>query len=152
MIVKQEGYSQPISYHSFNNRIITSTRPWSPSLMSSTTSSPSLSFTTSSDQYYAPRMWPQNYPVFAAADDLQSSATVSDCVTDDEEGVYDKPYAQLIYEALLKAPGHRMLLRDIYDWFVQHTNKPRESGTNGWQNSIRHNLSMNKVSHALIEI
>ena len=65
---------------------------------------------------------------------------------EDEDDVSDgKPYARLIYEALLQAPGHRMMLRDIYEWFEQNTNKPRESGSNGWQNSIRHNLSMNKV-------
>ncbi|RMD40348.1 hypothetical protein DV735_g4778, partial [Chaetothyriales sp. CBS 134920] len=62
---------------------------------------------------------------------------------EDEDGQGGKPYARLIYEALLEAPGHRMMLRDIYDWFEKNTTKPRESGTNGWQNSIRHNLSMN---------
>jgi hypothetical protein len=56
-----------------------------------------------------------------------------------------KPYAQLIQECLLQAPGHRMMLRDIYDWFEANTTKPLESGGTGWQNSIRHNLSMNKV-------
>jgi Forkhead domain len=65
---------------------------------------------------------------------------------DDEEASGDKPYARLIHEALMQAPGHRMMLREIYDWFVQNTTKPSESGTNGWQNSIRHNLSMNQVS------
>ena len=69
---------------------------------------------------------------------------------DDDEDVSDgKPYARLIFEALLHAPGHRMMLRDIYEWFEQNTNKPRESGSNGWQNSIRHNLSMNRVSRRL---
>lgn len=64
---------------------------------------------------------------------------------EEDEAAGGKPYARLIYEALLQAPGHRMMLRDIYDWFELYTTKPRESGTNGWQNSIRHNLSMNKV-------
>lgn len=63
----------------------------------------------------------------------------------DEEGCNDKPYARLIYEALMQAPGHRMMLRDIYEWFRLNTTKPQESGSNGWQNSIRHNLSMNQV-------
>jgi hypothetical protein len=57
----------------------------------------------------------------------------------------DKPYARLIWEALMQAPGHRMLLREIYTWFRCNTNKAREPGSNGWQNSIRHNLSMNQV-------
>lgn len=64
---------------------------------------------------------------------------------DNEEVSGDKPYARLIHEALMQAPGHRMLLRDIYDWFLRNTTKPSESGTNGWQNSIRHNLSMNQA-------
>ena len=66
---------------------------------------------------------------------------------EDDESSGDKPYARLIHEALMQAPGHRMMLREIYDWFVQNTTKPSESGTNGWQNSIRHNLSMNQVSN-----
>jgi hypothetical protein len=64
---------------------------------------------------------------------------------DDEENPDDKPYARLIYEALMQAPGHRMMLRDIYEWFRLNTIKAQDNGTNGWQNSIRHNLSMNKV-------
>ncbi len=65
---------------------------------------------------------------------------------DNEEDVSNgKPYARLIYEALFQAPGHRMMLRDLYEWFEQYTNKARGTGSNGWQNSIRHNLSMNKV-------
>jgi hypothetical protein len=65
-----------------------------------------------------------------------------------DEAAIDKeqPYAQLIYKALLHAKGHTMILRDIYDWFKQHTDKASASETKGWQNSIRHNLSMNGVS------
>lgn len=58
----------------------------------------------------------------------------------------EQPYAQLIYRALLDAPQHTMILRDIYDWFRVHTDKAAQSETKGWQNSIRHNLSMNGVS------
>jgi len=58
----------------------------------------------------------------------------------------EQPYAQLIYQALLHADGHTMILRDIYDWFKKHTDKATVSETKGWQNSIRHNLSMNGVS------
>ncbi|KAJ8105525.1 hypothetical protein OPT61_g10121 [Boeremia exigua] len=66
----------------------------------------------------------------------------------DEDGPIDKeqPYAQLIYRALLTAPQHTMVLRDIYDWFRTYTDKASHSETKGWQNSIRHNLSMNGVS------
>ncbi|ETI20022.1 hypothetical protein G647_09037 [Cladophialophora carrionii CBS 160.54] len=66
-------------------------------------------------------------------------------VEHEEDASDDKPYARLIYEALMQAPGHRMMLREIYEWFRHNTTKPQESGSNGWQNSIRHNLSMNKA-------
>ncbi|KAM0441094.1 hypothetical protein ACHAPT_000399 [Fusarium lateritium] len=66
----------------------------------------------------------------------------------------EEPYAQLIYRALMGAPGHAMTLQEIYQWFRDNTNKEsknentgKKSGKNaeGWQNSIRHNLSMNKA-------
>lgn len=62
----------------------------------------------------------------------------------------EQPYAQLIYQALMNAPGHTMILRDIYDWFKDNTDKAAASETKGWQNSIRHNLSMNGVSNLTI--
>ncbi|EUC42789.1 hypothetical protein COCMIDRAFT_102605 [Bipolaris oryzae ATCC 44560] len=62
-----------------------------------------------------------------------------------DAGIFDReqPYAQLIYRALLNAPNHTMILRDIYDWFRKNTDRASSSETKGWQNSIRHNLSMN---------
>ena len=66
----------------------------------------------------------------------------------EEQTPFDKelPYAQLIHRALLSAPNHTMVLRDIYAWFETYTDKAAHSETRGWQNSIRHNLSMNGVS------
>lgn len=55
-----------------------------------------------------------------------------------------QPYAKLIERALLSAPNHRMQLQEIYAWFVRNTDKAMSDGR-GWQNSIRHNLSMNAV-------
>ncbi|KAF2754992.1 hypothetical protein EJ05DRAFT_118443 [Pseudovirgaria hyperparasitica] len=55
----------------------------------------------------------------------------------------DEPYAKLIYRALIDAPDHQMVLRDIYEWFQLHTDKAQDADAKGWQNSIRHNLSMN---------
>lgn len=69
-----------------------------------------------------------------------------ECDESDEDGsVHCEPYAQLIFRALKSAPGHRMVLKDIYRWFEKNTDKARKS-SKGWQNSIRHNLSMNGVS------
>ncbi|UNI23293.1 hypothetical protein JDV02_009123 [Purpureocillium takamizusanense] len=60
----------------------------------------------------------------------------------DEEGKLDEPYAKLIYKAFMSREDHAMSLQDIYQWFRDNTNKAlTEKG--GWQNSIRHNLSMN---------
>lgn len=80
-----------------------------------------------------------------------SSPEITSCqavsaLDDEDEMIDDKPYARLIYDALMQAPDHRMMLRDIYEWFRKNTTKAQDNATNGWQNSIRHNLSMNKVS------
>lgn len=110
---------------------------------SSTTSlydeSPLQSPCLSSPDLYAPR-YASRPPRSSPTDDYE--------MDEDEDTTDGKPYARLIYEALLQAPENRMMLREIYEWFEQNTSKPRESAGNGWQNSIRHNLSMNKVSHA----
>lgn len=106
---------------------------------------PSSSTSPKIDLSPAAEVWPllaeESLPAFRS-----DNAFLKGDYQDDEEAPGDKPYARLIHEALMQAPGHRMMLREIYDWFVQNTSKPSESGTNGWQNSIRHNLSMNQVS------
>ena len=69
------------------------------------------------------------------------------------EDTTGEPYARLIYRALKGAPGHRMVLKDIYNWFEMYTDKARDPKSRGWQNSIRHNLSMNGVrfSHLTLD-
>ncbi|KAL8675199.1 MAG: hypothetical protein Q9168_000452 [Polycauliona sp. 1 TL-2023] len=80
------------------------------------------------------------YPHGQGEDEQQADG--ADDEVDEEGGVGSEPYAQLIFRALKSAPGHKMVLKDIYQWFERHTNKAR-GGSKGWQNSIRHNLSMN---------
>ncbi|KPM45916.1 hypothetical protein AK830_g566, partial [Neonectria ditissima] len=53
-----------------------------------------------------------------------------------------EPYAQLICRALRSRPDYSMTLQEIYQWFRDNTDKTEVMGK-GWQNSIRHNLSMN---------
>ncbi|KAI9654245.1 MAG: hypothetical protein M1821_006773 [Bathelium mastoideum] len=65
-------------------------------------------------------------------------------MTPDNE-MKEESYAKRIFRCLFDAPGHTMVLRDIYDWFIQHTDKGKEPDGSGWKNSIRHNLSMNKA-------
>ncbi|KAJ6092615.1 Winged helix-turn-helix transcription repressor DNA-binding [Penicillium sp. IBT 16267x] len=66
----------------------------------------------------------------------------------EEDHPADPPYSQLIYQALREAKGHRLQLQDIYAWFEKNTNKGKDQGK-GWQNSIRHNLSMNAGFEAI---
>ncbi|KAL3429146.1 hypothetical protein BDV09DRAFT_200891 [Aspergillus tetrazonus] len=61
-----------------------------------------------------------------------------------EGGIHaDLPYSQLIYKALSAAPGNKLPLQGIYSWFEKNTAKGKDRSSNGWQNSIRYNLSMN---------
>ncbi|QKX60817.1 uncharacterized protein TRUGW13939_07963 [Talaromyces rugulosus] len=53
-------------------------------------------------------------------------------------------YATLIGMAILRAPGRKLTLAQIYKW-ISDTFAFYRSGDSGWQNSIRHNLSLNKA-------
>ncbi|EEP79186.1 forkhead box protein L2 [Uncinocarpus reesii 1704] len=53
-------------------------------------------------------------------------------------------YAILIGMAILRAPNRRLTLAQIYKWISDNFSF-YQSGDSGWQNSIRHNLSLNKA-------
>ncbi|KAI9342434.1 hypothetical protein BD770DRAFT_329823, partial [Pilaira anomala] len=59
----------------------------------------------------------------------------------------DKPpysYATIIGHAILTSKERKLTLNDIYVWITE--NYPFYSNdTQGWQNSIRHNLSLHKA-------
>ncbi|RPB20227.1 hypothetical protein L211DRAFT_530401 [Terfezia boudieri ATCC MYA-4762] len=65
--------------------------------------------------------------------------------TADEIDVEDEeiPYAQLIYKALMSVPSRTMILGEIYRYFRENIPRFSKMRGKGWQNSIRHNLSMN---------
>lgn len=65
---------------------------------------------------------------------------------DARERTGNLPYSILIYRALKSADGNRLSLQGIYRWFEVNTDKAKDPNHKGWQNSIRHNLSMNAVS------
>lgn len=52
-------------------------------------------------------------------------------------------YASLIAQALLAAPQRRLTLSSIYAWIMDRYPYYRSENC-GWQNSIRHNLSLNR--------
>jgi hypothetical protein len=62
----------------------------------------------------------------------------------DEASRVDEPYARLIFRAFMSRERHAMTLQEIYQWFRENTDKAKTENK-GWQNSIRHNLSMNAV-------
>jgi forkhead transcription factor HCM1 len=53
-------------------------------------------------------------------------------------------YATLIGMSILRAPSRKLTLAQIYKW-ISDTFSFYRSGDSGWQNSIRHNLSLNKA-------
>ncbi|OMP86975.1 Fork head protein-like protein 2 [Diplodia seriata] len=52
-------------------------------------------------------------------------------------------YAQLIGQAIMSSPEEQLTLANIYEYIKKHYAFYRHSG-GGWQNSIRHNLSLSK--------
>ncbi|KAI1180449.1 hypothetical protein F4777DRAFT_316926 [Nemania sp. FL0916] len=53
-------------------------------------------------------------------------------------------YAQLIAMAILRSPNQKLTLAQIYKW-ISDTYSFYNANDAGWQNSIRHNLSLNKA-------
>jgi hypothetical protein len=45
----------------------------------------------------------------------------------------------------MSVPKHGMKLEEIYEWFEKNTQKTSQTNSKGWQNSVRHNLSMIEV-------
>jgi len=53
-------------------------------------------------------------------------------------------YKKLIFSALIDSPDRRLKLTEIYDWILERY-PAFTANKNGFQNSIRHNLSLNKM-------
>ncbi|KAK8058238.1 hypothetical protein PG994_008686, partial [Apiospora phragmitis] len=62
----------------------------------------------------------------------------------EEDKPGDVPYAKTIEKAFRTKASYSMTLQELYQWFRENTYRGRATNK-GWQNSIRHNLSMNKV-------
>lgn len=62
----------------------------------------------------------------------------------DEGGKPPYSYSMMIGMAILRSPGRQMTLANIYKWILDTFKFYREAGP-GWQNSIRHNLSLSKL-------
>ncbi|KAI8078785.1 fork head domain-containing protein [Halteromyces radiatus] len=58
-------------------------------------------------------------------------------------------YSSLIAQAILEAENERMTLREIYQWIVDKYPALYSANDVGWQNTIRHNLSLNRCFRKL---
>lgn len=85
------------------------------------------------------------YPIANNIEWTRSPARMMEDESDEYGSSSLEPYAQLIYRALKSVAGHAMVLKEIYEWFEKNTDKAKDPLSKGWQNSIRHNLSMNGV-------
>jgi len=80
---------------------------------------------------------------FRKGSNVHAGKTADEIDVEDEE----IPYAQLIYKALMSVHSRTMILGEIYQYFRENIPRFSKMRGKGWQNSIRHNLSMNGVCH-----
>jgi len=99
---------------------------------------PALEYDSTSDAH-GRRQWTDS-PMPDEVDSLGGSGE-----TDDSLENSDPCYAELLRQALMEKDDHTMLLKDLYEWVRTHSSKAQDPGQKGWQNSVRHNLSMNAV-------
>ena len=102
---------------------------------------PALEYENLSDEAaHGRRQWTDS-PMPDEIDSLTGSGE-----TDDSLENSDPCYAELLRQALMdKEDDHTMLLKDLYEWVRTHSSKAQDPSNKGWQNSVRHNLSMNAV-------
>ncbi|KAI5269428.1 hypothetical protein E4T47_07138 [Aureobasidium subglaciale] len=100
---------------------------------------PALEYDSTSDEYaYSRRQWTDS-PIPDEVHTLEDTGEADDSLENS-----DPCYAELLRQALMeKEDDHTMLLKDLYEWVRTHSSKAQDPSNKGWQNSVRHNLSMN---------
>lgn len=99
-----------------------------------------------SDRSLSPQPRNEVHKAYTFRGDDASPAPVQGGSTPDGEDAsrVDTPYNQLIYRAFMSREDHAMTLQELYQWMRDNTDRA-SAEDKGWQNSIRHNLSMNGV-------
>ncbi|KAJ5174919.1 uncharacterized protein N7482_000796 [Penicillium canariense] len=136
--VHQEHFHPPPSHGNISERSMHPMRatPPSPPISISSDHSPSRSHNSMSPAATMP-----------VRDSTSPGISLGD--TSDQEPNSGPPYSRLIWEALMSTEEKMLPLQGIYQWFGRNTTKGRNETSKGWQNSIRHNLSMNAGFEAI---
>lgn len=82
-------------------------------------------------------------PTVSGAEGSSPRISIEDASDQEQNG--EPPYSRLIWDALMSTEDKMLPLQGIYQWFEKNTTKAGNEESKGWQNSIRHNLSMNAV-------
>ena len=127
----------------------------------STTPSPEPTYSVDHDQSLGEDLnlptynpWEMNVPFNASGfpHPATKQSMDEDTATDgDDEPInivdgIDLSYAKELERCLRRMPEYTLPLKDIYAWIKENTNKVKDPQSRGWQNSVRHNLSLNEVS------
>lgn len=113
------------------------------------TTSPSPEISISSQQSPS-RSFDSMSPAASATATDSTSPQTSFGDNSDQDAAAEPPYSKLIFDALMSTQEKMMPLQEIYAWFEKNTSRGKDKNK-GWQNSIRHNLSMNAV-RALLDL
>jgi len=89
---------------------------------------------------------PNHTPKINAKSFINSNGIIDSDFKPESTGNGKPPYsyATLISYAIQTHPNKQMTLNEIYTWITDHYPYYKKAG-NGWKNSIRHNLSLNRL-------
>lgn len=97
----------------------------------------------SSPPYSSPQISPRHSPELNRDSMMIQDRKQQNASSEPSDTRPDFTYASLISQAILSTPNKMARLNTIYQWIMD--NHPYfKSNQAGWQNSIRHNLSLNK--------